>query len=304
MSPKFITGLVIAGIAGLFALMTISGSFYTISETERGILLRNGAYVQTVGPGFNTKIPFVDTVIDVPLTQQIIHLEDMETYSKDQQVAKLKVSVIWQVNAGQVEDIYKHFKSHENAEAIAIKPRVTKAIKEVFGQYSAASSVSDRVKLGAEVEENFRRLLVGQPFDIVSVQIEDVNYGDFYDTNIQARMAEEVSVAKFRQTLEREKVEAQIKVVQANATAEATIASAKAEAQATLVQAQADAQGIELRGSAEAEAIQKRADAIAKNPAIVAFTQAQRWDGKLPVTMIPGGTLPFIDMNKVIAASP
>jgi hypothetical protein len=29
----------------------------------------------------------------------------------------------------------------------------------------------------------------------------------------------------------------------------------------------------------------------------VALTQAERWDGKLPVTMVPGGTVPMLTMK-------
>jgi hypothetical protein len=30
----------------------------------------------------------------------------------------------------------------------------------------------------------------------------------------------------------------------------------------------------------------------------VALTQAERWDGKLPTTMVPGGALPMLSVGK------
>ncbi|MDY8015799.1 prohibitin family protein, partial [Escherichia coli] len=46
--------------------------------------------------------------------------------------------------------------------------------------------------------------------------------------------------------------------------------------------------------AAEAEAIRLRGEALRENPGLVALTTAERWDGKLPDTMIPGSTVPFI----------
>ena len=30
---------------------------------------------------------------------------------------------------------------------------------------------------------------------------------------------------------------------------------------------------------------------------LVTLTQAERWDGKLPITMVPGGTLPMLTVK-------
>jgi uncharacterized membrane protein YqiK len=90
-----------------------------------------------------------------------------------------------------------------------------------------------------------------------------------------------------KQNAEREKVQAQIVVTQAQAQADAQLAQAKAAAEAT-----------RLRGDAEAAAIRAKADALRDNAGLIALTQAERWDGKLPTTMIPGSTVPFMDVTK------
>jgi hypothetical protein len=35
-----------------------------------------------------------------------------------------------------------------------------------------------------------------------------------------------------------------------------------------------------------------------KNPALVELTKAERWDGKLPTTVVPGNATPFISIGK------
>lgn len=58
--------------------------------------------------------------------------------------------------------------------------------------------------------------------------------------------------------------------------------------------AEAAAKAIKLRGEAEAAAIDARGKALRDNPALVALTQAERWDGKLPTTMVPNGSVPML----------
>src|SRR5262252_716737 len=52
-------GLVVAIIVGLTLLF---GSWYTVDQTERGVLLRNGAFVEVVQPGLRFKMPWIEAV--------------------------------------------------------------------------------------------------------------------------------------------------------------------------------------------------------------------------------------------------
>jgi uncharacterized membrane protein YqiK len=61
--------------------------------------------------------------------------------------------------------------------------------------------------------------------------------------------------------------------------------------------AKADAETIKLRGDAEATAIKARAEALARNQDLIQLIQAEKWDGKLPQTMVPGSALPFINVK-------
>ena len=53
-----------------------------------------------------------------------------------------------------------------------------------------------------------------------------------------------------------------------------------------------------MRGNAEADAIKAKTLALSSNPMLIELTKAERWDGKLPTTVLPNGTLPFIDASK------
>ena len=51
------------------------------------------------------------------------------------------------------------------------------------------------------------------------------------------------------------------------------------------------------RGEAEASAIEARAKALGTNPNLVTLVQAERWNGVLPTTMVPGSAVPFVSVK-------
>lgn len=65
-----------------------------------------------------------------------------------------------------------------------------------------------------------------------------------------------------------------------------------------LTAAEADAKAVQLRGEAEASAIKAKSAALASNPALISLTQAERWNGQLPTTMVPGGAVPFLNVGQ------
>jgi len=69
--PRAPAGTVRGVVLGIFALIVIFSSFYTIAPEEIGVVLRLGKFARTTNPGLNTKIPFVERVIKVPVQRQL-----------------------------------------------------------------------------------------------------------------------------------------------------------------------------------------------------------------------------------------
>jgi len=44
-------------------------------------------------------------------------------------------------------------------------------------------------------------------------------------------------------------------------------------------------------------AIEARAKALGTNPNLVTLVQAERWNGVLPTTMVPGSAVPFVSLK-------
>src|SRR4029078_9391983 len=110
-------------------------------------------------------------------------------------------------------------------------------------------------------------------------------------------MRSEVEVKTLHQNAEREKVQAQITVTQANAKANAVRAEAQASADALRLNGDAQATNNRITGEAEAAAIEARAKALGTNPNLVTLVQAERWNGVLPTTLVPGSSVPFVSVK-------
>ncbi len=285
MNFRFIATMVGGAMAALFALTVILGSWYTVDERQRGVLLRNGKLVSVVQPGLGFKIPFIDNVVLMSTETILLRLDKEAVYSRDQQPADITISVNWRVDESTVDDVYMQYGGLRGVQDRVILPRVRDELKNVMGRYNAVTAIQDRTRLGTDVKAAIIGSTKG-PFIIENVQIENVDFSDAYEKSIEQRMLAEVEVERLRQNAEREKVQAQI-----------VVTKAQAEADAVKARAAADAEAIRLRGDAEATAIRARGDALRANADLVALTAAEKWNGQLPATMVPGAALPFVQIK-------
>ena len=273
-------------VAALFLLSVGFGSFYTIDQTERGVILRNGAITGTADPGLHFKTPFLEDVATIDMQQHVVEYDQVAAYSKDQQPTVVKLSINYRLDPSKRMEIYTDYRGRlDTLQARAVDRKAISAFKNVFGRYTAVSAIQDRAKLSAEATDAIKASVDG-PVIIETVQIENIDFSDNYEKSIEQRMAAEVEVQKSQQQANNEKVLAQITVTKAQAEADSQLARARASADAT-----------KLQGDAEAYAIKVKSEALNANPNLIDLTKAERWDGKLPTSLVPGSAIPFINIK-------
>lgn len=288
MPIRFVLTVISVVLVVLVGLTIIFGSWYTVDQTQRAVLLRNGAFVSVQQPGLHFKAPWIESVYKINMTTQNFHWDQVNSYSADQQPADLKISVTFHVSPDKVGEMYSRFGGDiDSAVSRLISPHINQQSKIVFGKYTAAKAISNRGQLNADVVAAMTESLSYDPvFTIEGVQVENIAFSPEYIHSVEQRMQAQVEVQRLQQNLDREKVQADIAVTQA---------TGRANSVRTEAQAQADA--IVLRGNAEATAIKARAEALGSNPLLVQLTQAEKWNGATPTTMIPGAAVPFIGVK-------
>ena len=104
-SALFTVLLVVAAIVGLFVLITVVKTMYTVRTYTAGIVERFGKYNRIARPGLQFLVPWCETVrfIDLQVRQAAVNVE---TKTKDNVFVTIPVSVQFQVVEEKVFDAY------------------------------------------------------------------------------------------------------------------------------------------------------------------------------------------------------
>ncbi len=280
---KLPSGAIGAGALALLALVLFLSTYYTIDQGERGVILLNGAVVGEAGPGLHFKIPVISRIEKISVQIQKEAFEKtaeadtrLQAYSRDQQPATIAMAVNYHVTDASA--VYAQYGSLTNMKSRIINSRAYEQMKTVFGQFDAADAIQKRALLNAEVFAAIKSSVSG-PVVIDSVQIEDITFSTQYETAVELRM------------------QAIVKQQQAEADKQKRIIDADASAYEVKAAADARAHQIEVQGKAEAGAIQARGDALRNNPGLPTLVASEKWNGVLPTTMLPGNSVPFLNIK-------
>lgn len=274
-------------LVAILALFGLLGSWFIVDQGDRGVVLRNGAFVRIAEPGLGFKLPLVDSVVKMSVRTEKRTFEKMTSYSRDIQLAELRLAVNYRVDTSMVRQVYEQYGGAQAAVDRVLAPRVFDEAKVIFGRFNAKESIEKRGQFGADVEAAIRASVKGSGLLIEGVQVEEIDFSKEFDKSIEERMKAEVEVTRLQQNLEREKVQANIVRTQA-----------QAQADKVLMQAKADAEAIRLKGDAEASAIKARGLALQQNASLIELVKAEKWNGALPTTMIPGGAVPMLTVGR------
>lgn len=288
----------IAGVVILVFVFLILffGSFYTVDEGERGVLLTNGRVTSVESSGLHLKIPMFQSVTKMSTRTQTVRGAALAMYSYDQQIAELVISVTYHIAPEKIQEVYTRF-GQDGIISQVVWPRVAEVSKTVFGQFTAARAIQERDKLNENMNAEIKDALRDVPVVIENIQIENVDFSDTYERAVEEAAKAKADVERAKSELARVEQEAQQKVKNAEAEAGAMKARAEAEAYSIQKRADADAYSTKVRGEAEAEAIRLRGEALRNNPDLIKLTQAEQWNGVLPTTMVPGSAVPFLGIK-------
>jgi len=160
----------IALIAIVAALVWAFSGFYTIKESERGVVLRFGQYNSEVGPGIHWKPTFIDTVLPVDVTSVRSLRSDGFMLTQDQNLVRVTFEIQYRVFNAR---LYKF--SVVDADS-SLHQATDAALRYVIGH----SIMDDVLTRGREVvRQNTRQELeaIIQPYNM-GIALVDVNFRD------------------------------------------------------------------------------------------------------------------------------
>lgn len=258
--PKIITHLVVA----LVLLVVLLGSFGTVPVGHKGIRLTVDKISGVVENGFYMKIPFAQKIVKMNVQTQKEEI-DAEAASKDLQNVSAKVALNYNLYPDKVAELYSRIGNDYKSRIIA--PAIQEAVKSATAKYTAEELITKR----AEVRDNMKASLVARLatdfIQVSEVSIVNFDFSNSFNQAIEAKVTAEQDALAAKNKLEQVKFEA-----------EQRVASAEAEARAIKIQAEAVTQ----QGGKD----------------YVQLKAIEKWDGHLPQQMIPGSTVPFLNLTK------
>ena len=255
------------GILGgtlLFALVFIFESFTIVSPGHVGVQVTLGEVNHVaLSEGVHFVNP-ISSVRSVDVRLQRAELKNASAGTKDLQQVHTDIVVGFRLSGQKVPHIYKEFGLDVDSKVLG--PAINEAFKAVTAKYTSEELITKRDEVSQGITQHISNKVA--QFDITISNVSLVNFGFSaeYQKAIEAKVIAMQQKQKAEQDLERIKVEAASRIAQAEGEAKAIAI------QASAIQSNGGAQYVQL------QAIEK-------------------WDGKLPNTML-GNSTPFINVGK------
>lgn len=256
-------GLLIGSL--VFFIGVIFQSFTVISAGHTGVQVTLGEVnPNTLSEGVHFVNP-ISNVKNVDVRLQRANLNNASAGTKDLQQVHTDIVINYRMNAKKVPHIFKEFGLDVDTKVLG--PAMNESFKSVTGHYTSEELVTKRQEVSDAIQQRLAEKLA--PFDITVQNISLVNFGfsKSYQDAIEAKVIATQQKQKAEQDLERIKVEAASRIAQA-----------KGEAEAIAIQAQA----IQSNGGQQ----------------YVQLQWIEKWDGKLPHTVVGADTKTMMSIGK------
>ncbi|HEX2965970.1 MAG TPA: prohibitin family protein [Syntrophorhabdaceae bacterium] len=251
----------------LFVIILALNPFVIVGAGERGVVLTFGAVQKSVfNEGLHLRIPLVQKIVKIDVRVQKSQV-DAESVSKDLQDTHSTIAINYHAMPDMASWIYQNLGAQYKERII--DPAVQEVVKAVTARYTAVELITQREKVRSEIKDLLRQRLVGYNIAVDDFSIINFRFSQQFTQAIESKQTAEQFALKAQRDLERIKIEAEQKVAQATAEAEAL----------RLQKANITPELVKLRQiEASIKAIEK-------------------WDGHLP--KVTSGAVPFIDVKSL-----
>jgi len=202
-------------------------------------------------PGLHLKVPWVGVHPISVQTEKYLDYgspnddtADITALSNDGLSTTMGIAVNYHLVTEKLPELYDRVGT-DYSNVIMINP-IHSVPRDLISKYdtktlysASRAGTADRAKLEQELLDGIRSKIdtVGVPGSIAieQVYIRNIDFPDAYKNTITAKMNMDTEIATKRSQLEKEKIDAEIKVVVAKADAEANIARATGDAESTRI---------------------------------------------------------------------
>lgn len=256
---------VVVGFLVMIAVWVVGlPAFGQIPAGYRGVVLEFGKVTNRVlGEGLYVVTPFVNSVVHMNVQ---VHADKTTAAaaSRDLQNVSAEITVNYRLNEDRVAEVYRDLRNDYVERVMA--PAIQEAVKSVTAQYDAERLIAERPVVKNAIEKYLSTRLAEHGMIVDGISITDFDFSPSFNAAIEAKVTATQEALKAKNDLERVKMEA-----------EQRIAQARAEAEAIRIQAAA----VTSQGGKD----------------YVALKAIEKWNGTVPQWVGTGNAIPFVSMG-------
>lgn len=290
-------GATICGVLAFVFLCTfaiVPFSLHTVETGEVAVVKEFGKAKEVKTAGLHYDIWITKSYEYVNTKTQEVYIETM-AYSSDAQPMTIKMAVQYNIKGDEALEIVKQYGSEKGLQS-KLTSIITEAPKTVVSTKPAMEIIANRSDIPPTVEVAINEALGDKYFvNITQVSITDIDFSDAFEQAVEQKMIAEQDKLKAEYENERKIAEAEANAKAEVAKAEAKKEIASAEAEVKKINAQAEAEALKIKAEAEAETNKKIAESITSE--LLKKIELEKWDGKLPTTILGDGTDYIVNTN-------
>jgi regulator of protease activity HflC (stomatin/prohibitin superfamily) len=238
--------LIIIGI--IIIVILLSMIIRTVRPTSRGLIERFGRYNRFANPGIIFLIPFIERLIRVNITENMIDAGLQEIITSDSLNAQVDAQVYFKVRSDEESVKASQYNVFNYMVQIVALARTT--LRNIIGTMTLKEANSERGKINASLYGNLSNETKNWGLEIVRTELKEINPpSDVQETMNKVVKASNEKIAAIdfataRETQADGERRAAIKV--AEGQKQAAILQAEGQRQAKIVVAEGEAQAIKL----------------------------------------------------------
>lgn len=245
-------------VLSLFGLsILLFGMFKIIPVNSVGIIFNpfTGVQEQVLTEGFRTKTP-LDEIYIISTEVQTKTVTGVTGQTKDAQWIKIDMDIKYNVSKSNAFVVFKKFKTLQNVDEKLLQPIVQRAVEQVTTQYNVIDILGEkRNEVYIQIERGVTAKLAESGVELFSLVLTDTDAGTAIESAIEAEAVAKKAVETASQVQAKAGVEAQTKVIQAEADARVKLVQAEADAKVKVIAAEAEAESNRLISNSLTQAL-------------------------------------------------
>jgi len=203
------------------AAFLVTDTFVQVGPGQRGVLMTWGAVSPGVlDPGLHFKMPFAQSVMKINVQVQKSQAEEAAA-SRDLQDILTTVATNWHILPADAEWVYQNVGDEDALVQKIIRPAISNTVKAVASQSNAEDLIVHRDTVRAKIEVEVTEELKKYRIVVDSLNIVDFHFSREFAQAIEQKQVAQQHAQQAEYELQKAKVTAQQRVVEAQAQSEA-----------------------------------------------------------------------------------